>query len=104
MALCRAPVGNPGLAAPVAVKGGHHLAHDLAAVAKDRIVAGVFRHQPDVALRPPKRLDHALFPQQSDHDVTVDRVACWRTTRQSPSKMFASTMESPATRTANTFP
>src|SRR5690348_12593229 len=74
MALCRAATGDPGLATAVAVKGGHHLAHDLAAVAKDRIVAGVFRHQPDVVLSPPKRLDHALFPEQSDHDVTVDRV------------------------------
>ena len=74
MALRRAPAGDPGLAAPVTVKGGHHLAPDLAAVAKDRIVAGVFRHQPDVVLSPPKRLDHALLPEQSDHDVTVDCV------------------------------
>src|SRR6266702_7289890 len=74
VALCRAPAGYPALAATEAVKGGHYLAHDPAAIPGHRLVAGVFRHQPDVAFDAPERLDRGPVAEPRRHDVAVDRV------------------------------
>ena len=83
---------------PVGVEGAHHrddLTHDGGLVAEDRLVLGVLRQQPRVAVALPERLHRRLVVQERGHDVTVLGLCCRRTTTQSPSQIAASIIESP---------